>query len=275
MKSLYNNRTAILFGGWLSMLIACSAPPNEQELVAQVGDTTLSLSQLEDRLPPGDDPNSEAASITVEKWLKEELLYQEALKRKLDNASHIRALLEQAKRDMLVAELLNSEFENKEIEITEDAVLSYFEEHRAEFVLTQPRLRARHILLSAQRDAHTVRQALVKGDSFESVAEQYSQDQETKLLGGDLGYFSELDDPILWEACQKLPLNTFSKARQTQYGYHIIQVLERQEAGNLRELDGQVHDQIIENLVRLEHRRRLDELILRLKSQGEWAIFDR
>ena len=279
MKKLCGSYFAVLrpllILGWLTGLVACSAPPNEQELVARVGNADLSLSQLEDRLPPGDDPTGEAASTVVEGWVKEELLYQEALKRKLEQAPHIRTLLEQAQRDILVAELLNSEFEDKELEITEDAVLSYFEEHRAEFVLTRPRVRARHVLLAAQRDARTVRQALVKGDSFETVAEQYSQDQETKLLGGDLGYFNEADDPILWEACQDLPLNTFSKARKTQYGYHIIQVLERQEAGILRELDGLVRDQIVENLVRLEHRRRLEGLIMRLKGQGEWTIFER
>jgi parvulin-like peptidyl-prolyl isomerase len=279
MKKLRGNGPVflrrLLIIGWFTALSGCDTPPNEQELVAQVGDAALSLSQLEDRLSPGDDPTNEAANAMVEGWVKEELLFQEAKGRNLDQAPHIRALLEQARRDILVAELLNSEFEDKELEITEDAVLGYFDAHRAEFVLTQPRVRARHVLLASQRDARTVRQALVKGDSFETVAEQYSQDQETKLVGGDLGYFSEFNDPILWEACLDLPLNTFSKARQTQYGYHIIQVLERQEAGTLRELDGQVRDQIVENLVRLEHRRRLDELVTRLKGQGEWTIFER
>ena len=46
----------------------------------------------------------------VESWVRQELLYQEALSRQLDENARILDLIEQTRRDLLVAALLEREF---------------------------------------------------------------------------------------------------------------------------------------------------------------------
>ena len=95
--------------------------------------------------------------------------------------------------------------------------------------------------------------------------------RESKFSGGDLGYFSPEENPVLWDACHELVLNRLSKPVRTQYGYHIFEVLDRQEEGTVKDLE-QVRPQIVEILVRSEHRQRLERFVEQLKSTKEWVV---
>lgn len=253
----------------------CTSRQEEEVIIAQVGDAVLNASDLESLLSTGGDLNVQEPDqmALVQNWMQEELLYQEALERKLEQGVRIQKLLEQARRDLLVAALLDREFDGREVDLNETALNEYYDLHREEFLRSRPEIWARHILAGSQRDANKVHQELDQGASFEELARQHSLDEDTKLLSGDMGYFSQEDDPILWEICYKMPLNILSKPQQTEYGYHIIQVLDRQEAGTFKEL-GQVRDQVVESLVRQEYRRRLDEFVGRLKSTRKWIVHD-
>ena len=260
----------------VAVLNSCDGTQHHGPIAAQVGDAVLTEAILEtwltDKLDPGL-AEAERERIT-ENWVREELLYQEALARQLDQKIHLQRLLEEAHRSLLVSDLLDTEFAGREIQVSEDAILNYYQQHKDEFLLLQAQVHARHILLATLRDANAKLQELQRGDSFEELARDHSREQDTKFSGGDLGYFSAADDPVLWESCLKLQLNSLSKPMRTEYGYHIIQVLDRLEAGNPKELD-QVKPQIIETLVYQEHQQRLEELIARLKANTKWAIHNR
>ena len=244
--------------------------------MARVEEATLTTADLENLLPAelgvGQGP-AERAQF-VEQWVEQQLLYREALDRNLDQNPRTQQLLEQARRDLLVAALLNAEFEGQDTQVSEASIQQYYAENREQFRRTRPEIRALHILLATEADAIAKRQALRSGTSFEELARLHSLDQEPKVRGGDLGYFSADDNPPLWEACRGLPFKTLSEPIQTQYGYHLIQVLDRQEAGTTKELD-QVRPQIVDSLVRQDYKQRLAELINRLKSSRKWTIDDR
>ncbi len=117
--------------------------------------------------------------------------------------------------------------------------LADFKEVVAEQVLKEKvknsvitRIRVRHVLVSTQQVANTAKQQLESGKSFEEVSKEFSQDAGTKDLGGDLGYWrkSELASQIapgFEEAAFALALNQISGVVQSQYGFHVIQVTER------------------------------------------------
>ncbi len=101
---------------------------------------------------------------------------------------------------------------------------------------------ARHILISAPQNAtpdqlqtasRKLDQVIVKlkdGADFAELAKEYSDDASNKGQGGDLGWFghgrmvSEFD-----QAAFALEVNKISEPVRTQYGYHIIQVLEQRK----------------------------------------------
>lgn len=258
------------------MLTSCSSDREEEGVVARVEEAVLTTSDLENLLPAelgmGRGPAEKAQF--VEHWVEEQLLYQEALSRKLDQQPRTQQLLEQARRDLLVAALLSAEFEGQDTQVSEATIQQYYAENREEFRRTKPEIRALHILLATEADADAKRRALRGGASFEDLVRLHSLDQETKVQGGDLGYFSADDNPTLWEACRGLPFRAISEPIQTQYGYHLVQVLDRQEAGTIKELD-QVRPQIVDALVRQDYHQRLAELTVRLKSSRSWTIDDR
>ena len=112
---------------------------------------------------------------------------------------------------------------------------------------------------------------MLEGNSFGDAAREHSLDRKSAKRGGDLGYFSVDDDPILWEACQKLTIDKLSKPVPTERGFHLIRVLSRMQAGSVRGIE-HVRPQIVEALVLEDYRRRLDELTERLKSANSWLI---
>ena len=157
--------------------------------------------------------------------MRQELLYQEALDRGLHQQERLKTLLGQMERDLLVAALLDAEFQDRELAFSEAAIRRYYDEHQADFRRLHPEIRARHILLTSQREASARRQTLLqRGESFAEVARKYSHDAATRNKGGELGYFSEAENPVLWAACQDLPLKRISEPVPTEYGHHLIQV---------------------------------------------------
>ncbi|MDP3561135.1 MAG: peptidylprolyl isomerase [Legionellaceae bacterium] len=95
----------------------------------------------------------------------------------------------------------------------------------------------RHILLKQaanMTDAEALKQAnnlyeqLKSGKDFGLMAKQYSLDPGSAVKGGDLGWVvpEELVKPFADEMT-KLPLHKISKPVKSQFGWHLIEVLER------------------------------------------------
>ncbi|MBT4503397.1 MAG: hypothetical protein HOC74_37045 [Gemmatimonadetes bacterium] len=255
------------------LMIGCEESSAPEGTIARVGDIALIEADLEAKLPLGIDPENiggERARL-IDAWVQQELLYQEALRRNLHQEARLQTLLERARRDLLIASLLDAEFAGHETAIDEEAIAVYYRERAGDFQRPLPEIRARHILLASQRDANAKRRLLQQNTPFEQVAADHSIDPDTRFQSGDLGYFSEDLDPILWEACQDLPLNKVSKPIRTEYGYHLVEVLDRQETGTVRDL-AQVRQQVVEGLVRQRHQEQLDRLISQLKIAHSWSI---
>lgn len=252
--------------------VTCGKERHNTSVVARVGDATLTVEQVQNRVAPGSGEKETAAQRRefVDKWIEQQLVYQEALSQGLDENARVQQLLDEARQDVLVASFLNRQFETQ-VEISEFEITEYFTAHAHEFTRTEDEIRAQHILLNSQRHAVALRQKLVQGDSFEDAALEHSLDQSSKNVGGDLGYFGVDDYPELWQACQNLTVNRVSKPVESDRGLHLVHVLDRQEAGTLKDLE-QVRGEIVETLVTEHYKQRLDDLVSRLKAEISWEF---
>lgn len=72
------------------------------------------------------------------------------------------------------------------------------------------------------------RQLLTKDKTFAQLAKEHSEDDRSKNLGGDLGWFTQQRMPADFIATvEKLKVGQLSEPVQTQLGWHLILLLER------------------------------------------------
>lgn len=79
--------------------------------------------------------------------------------------------------------------------------------------------------------ATELRQRILAGEDFATLAAQYSDDQSNAQNGGDLGWFNRnaMVAPFA-DVAFSLPVGEVSEPVETQFGYHLIEVLEKDEA---------------------------------------------
>jgi foldase protein PrsA len=141
-----------------------------------------------------------------------------------------RSLTQSALRDRLRANLAVRNLMAKvaPVAVSDADVEQYFNTHRTEFDRPE-QVHVRHILLSTESEARLILARLKRGsDSFEALAQQYSKDPGSAQKGGDLDFVSrEQVVPEFAKAAFALQPKQISEVVHTQFGYHIIQLLER------------------------------------------------
>jgi parvulin-like peptidyl-prolyl isomerase len=100
------------------------------------------------------------------------------------------------------------------------------EEMLSDVSCTEKQVWARHILVEDEQTAQEISKKLSEGEDFCTLAAEYSIDTSNKDNCGDLGWFS-LGTMVkeFEEAAFELQTGEISEPIQTQFGYHIIQSL--------------------------------------------------
>ena len=167
-------------------------------------------------------------------------LVAEAERLGLDNQPTIRAHLA-AQRRWVLSDALRGHLE-KQIEQPDFASLAreYYAIHRDQFQLTE-QFKVAHILkkthCQCERDEQRQRieQLLTRlqaGEDFATLAKNESEDTASAPKGGDLGDATKPEQLVapFAEAMVKLAPGQLSGVVETEYGFHIIKLLDRQPA---------------------------------------------
>jgi peptidyl-prolyl cis-trans isomerase D len=145
-------------------------------------------------------------------------------------------------------------------------------------------VRASHILIAttegkddaaAKAKAEDVLKQAKSGADFAALAVKYSDDKETAARGGDLDYFERgRMVPEFDQAAFSMQPGEISGLVKSQYGYHIIKVVDR-KAGITRSLDD-VRQQITDRLAFERAQAQAADLAQNLQKQiGRPADLDR
>jgi peptidyl-prolyl cis-trans isomerase C len=97
---------------------------------------------------------------------------------------------------------------------------------------TADQVHARHIVVASVETGQAILTQLEQGADFATLARTYSLDESTRLNGGDLDFFPRglLLAPEVEEAAFALAVGETSQLIESDFGIHIIQVLDRDPA---------------------------------------------
>ena len=105
-----------------------------------------------------------------------------------------------------------------------------FDAITAEVKSVEEQVWARHILVADEQTAKDLRERIVNGEDWATIAAEFSIDTSNKDQGGDLGWFGRSQMVAEFEtAAFAVAPGQISKPIQTQFGWHLIQVIGHEE----------------------------------------------
>ncbi len=155
----------------------------------------------------------------------------------------------------------------EEVEVGDEAIQTFYGENQAQFE-TPEEVCSSHILVETQDEANEILTQLNDGGDFAQLAEERSQDPGSAARGGDLGCVSRgsFVQPFE-EAAFNAEVGETVGPVETQFGYHIIRVTDKNEAGAvpLEEVREQIRAQLANE--------RLSQTISDLRENADLETF--
>ncbi len=123
----------------------------------------------------------------------------------------------------------------------QDRLLEAF---RADTPQIQEEVHVRHILVQDEATAQDVLKRFQSGESWDDLAAAFSTDTSNKDNGGDLGWVAHGQTVAPFEdVAFSTPVGEVSDPVQTSFGWHIIQVLGKED----RQLDSTTFTQVVQS----------------------------
>lgn len=174
---------------------------------------------------------------------------------------------------------------------TDEDAMEYYKQHAANFERPEM-VHARHILLTTvdlttrpptplttntiaakRRQIEDLRKRILAGEDFAVLAKQYSEDTGSKENGGELPEFARGQMVAEFEsAAFSLPTNQVSEVVTSQFGFHLIKVLEKLPAKKM-EFDLEKR-QIKEVLIQIKIGKVAPDYLKKLRADQQVEIQD-
>ncbi len=181
-------------------------------------------SKVEGSDAPPAAPGTDAFAAVLDDLIDQRLLAMEARRRGLDQSEEAQRRLALAEERILGNVLVETALADA---VNEETIERIYQE-QVQLIPLGEEVRARHILVDTREEAEAIKALVDAGGDFSALAVRMSQDQATRLQGGDLGYFSR--EGVL-PAFGAVAFNTgegeTSEPFQTEFGWHILQVVDR------------------------------------------------
>ena len=240
--SIFAGRTGILAANLtvsLALLLAAAGPVAAQDknpLIAKVNGTEIHQSDMAaaeeeaGQIPP---MSPEAKQDYLVQFMADMILVAKVAEdKKMGDTAEFKKHLDFTRKKLLMSDLLQATAKEA---ITDDAMHKVYDDAVKQMGQEQE-VHARHILIRAAAGDENASKAaedkikaiiarLNKGEDFEKVAKEVTEDPSGKANGGDLGYFSkEQMVPEFSNVAFKLEKGQISEPVKTQFGWHVLKV---------------------------------------------------
>jgi hypothetical protein len=123
----------LLFAAFAALGFCVSCEKQKATVVAEVGESQLTLDDLRTMSIPGDTLTRSEWTARVGYWVNQEVLYREALARGYDKTPKVRALLQSAERKIL-ADQIRLSLDSLLGDVTEANAIDFYDSHKNDFL---------------------------------------------------------------------------------------------------------------------------------------------
>lgn len=177
--------------------------------------------------------------------------------------------LDDVKKDLALSLKIKKLMEPR-IAINDEDLRAYFEENKASFA-QEKQVKVSHILVDTQEKAAEIKKRLVSGEDFAKLAQEYSTDTATRDSGGELGFIRKGEMVKEFEtAAFSAKAGEISEPVKTEFGYHLVKVLEIKEAreASFEQSKSQIFEAVFEQRVDAEYNIWMEEMRRQYKVEN-------
>jgi peptidyl-prolyl cis-trans isomerase SurA len=204
----------------------------DSPVLMTIGDEKVLLEEFERIYRKNNNPtslNRQSAEEYLELFINFKLKVKEAESLGMDTTARFLNELEGYRRQLAKPYLVDEE--DKEAMMKEAYEWSKFDIKASHILIRLPDSPVPEDTLAAYEKMMVIRDRILGGEAFETVARATSEDESVRQNGGNLNYFTVLSMVYPFERVAfTTPVGKLSMPFRTDYGYHIIMVYDKRPA---------------------------------------------
>jgi hypothetical protein len=254
------------------LFAGCGRRDSSQQPLARIDDRTLTLEDVRARLDSSRGVTAAQVGEYARRWINDEILYREAVRRGLDNTETARVQLEDAHRQLAINALLQEEIYSDKLQAsTAEEVSQYYSAHSKEFTYSGEVTLVSYVLFRDRDAANAFRTTVLKGTSWRQAVGQVLADpqQAPQILARiDSGYYNQstLLPAELWRVAAASAKPEPSFPIRTNEGSYVLIVWKFGRQGQIADF-AYVENEIRSRLTIERRRRALTTLVETLRSK--------
>ncbi len=254
-----------MIGLFFILVAGCNNKQPAQVPVARLDDRVLTLEDIKAQFDTTQNITNAQLQQIIQRWLRDELLYQEALKRGIDRLPEVERRIAEAKRQLIVNAFLEKEiYSNTTSDIQYEDVRQYYENNKKAFILTSDIVLLSYVLFKNRDIATEFRNTVLKGSSWQEALQQLSTQPDIRV---DSMYFTQnmLYPQELWRVAMNIKEREVSFPISTPQGFYVLYVHASMKQGQQADL-AYVEPQIRGRLLIEQRKKMYDSLIAQLRQ---------
>lgn len=270
-------RTDLFAVGLFLVAAGCGRSEPPQTPVARIDDQTLTLETVRAQFDSARGVSDAELQEYIRRWINNEILYREAVRRGLDRKEHVLARLEDVRRQLAINALLEEDvYQNRTVGPTPPELEVYYRQHLGEFSLSTDVALVSFVLFSDRDASNTFRTAVLQGTAWNAaLGEMLADPQSARFVTGRVDSMFHTQSTLLpqelWRVAAASRNEGPSFPIQTNDGFYILAVWKYSRQGQTAELK-YVEDEIHSRLTMERRRQLLDSLMENLRSKHSVQI---
>lgn len=232
-------KTSVILGSLFGLFSFTALGQNPNDQILKINDSIYKVSDFERLYTKNLDVITDKKQKDISNYLDLYVLYklklQKAYELKLNEKPSFQDELKMHRNQLAEKYFIN---EDKLNQLIEEAVeRSKYEVHAAHILIKVDEYASAKDSLNAYNKALEIRDKVISGLPFAEAAKTYSDDLSAQQNNGDLGYFNVFRMVYPFETgAYNTPVGEISLPVRSQFGYHLIKVLDKRLQPKPREV---------------------------------------